>query len=139
MVRLFESSACALIKVLQLHAFELHRQQVNNSQHSHRDRHVDFCDATGAVCHLCGHPRPHAGFHTIQDRCHHYISVVYRMVHTVYFMEMGRSTGANCFFSQSLFVKSMLYALFLSTYTLNLLFVLMKCTIPLIFHIVVLW
>ena len=35
------------------------------------------------------------------------------------------------------FVKSMLDALFLSTHTLNLLFVLMKYTIPMIFHITV--
>ena len=48
-------------------------------------------------------------------------------------------TGASCYNFQlkSLFVKSMLYALFSSTYTLHFLFVLMDCTKPLTFHIVV--
>ena len=45
-------------------------------------------------------------------------------------------TGASCcnFQLKSLFMKNMLDALLLSTYTLNVLFVLLKCTIPLIFH-----
>ena len=34
-------------------------------------------------------------------------------------------------------MKSLLDALFLSTYTLNVLFVLIKCTMPLKFHIVI--
>ena len=38
---------------------------------------------------------------------------------------------------KSVFVKNMLDTLYLSTDTLHLLFVLMQCTIPLIFHIVV--
>ena len=38
---------------------------------------------------------------------------------------------------KSLFVKSMLDVLFLSMYILSLLFILINCTIPLIFHIVV--
>ena len=48
-------------------------------------------------------------------------------------------TGASCYNFQlkSLFVKSTLDALFPSTYTLSLLFVLINCAIPLIFHIVV--
>ena len=48
-------------------------------------------------------------------------------------------TGAGCenFQLRSLFVKSMLDALFLSNLRLNLLFVLINCTVPLIFHIVV--
>ena len=48
-------------------------------------------------------------------------------------------TGSSCYNFQikSLFAKSTLDALFLSTYTLHLLFVLIKCTMPLIFHIVV--
>ena len=48
-------------------------------------------------------------------------------------------TGANCKKIQlkSLFVKSMIDALFLSTHTLNSLFVLIKHAIPLIFLIVV--
>ena len=47
--------------------------------------------------------------------------------------------GASCYNLQlkSLFAKSMLDALFLSTYTLSLLVVLINCTISLIFHIVV--
>ena len=47
-------------------------------------------------------------------------------------------TDAGCYNFQlkSRFVKSMLYALFLSTYTLNVLFVLITCSMPLIFHIV---
>ena len=48
-------------------------------------------------------------------------------------------TGASCYNFQlkSLFVKSMLDELFLSTYTVNLLFVLINCTIPLIYQTVV--
>ena len=48
-------------------------------------------------------------------------------------------TGASCYNFQlkTLFVISMLDALFLSAYTLSLSFVLINCTIPLIFHIVV--
>ena len=44
-------------------------------------------------------------------------------------------TRASCYNVQlKSFVKSMLDALFLSMYTLNVLFVLIKCTIPLIFR-----
>ena len=35
---------------------------------------------------------------------------------------------------KSLFVKRMIDALFLSTYSLSVLFVLINCTVPLIFH-----
>ena len=50
-----------------------------------------------------------------------------------------RGDRGSCYNFQlkSLFVKSMLDTLYLSTHTLNILFVLMQCTIPLIFHIVV--
>ena len=43
-------------------------------------------------------------------------------------------TGASYYNLQLIFVKSMLDALFISTYTLNLLFVLIKCTM--ILHII---
>ena len=46
-------------------------------------------------------------------------------------------TGASCCNFQSFLVKSMLDALFLSVYTLNVLFFLIKCTISLILYIVV--
>ena len=48
-------------------------------------------------------------------------------------------TGASCCNVQLklLLVKSMLDALFRATYTLNVLLVLIKCTMPLILHIVV--
>ena len=50
------------------------------------------------------------------------------------FVQRVGETGARCynFLLKPLLVKSMLHALFLS---LNLLFVLIKCTIPMIFHI----
>ena len=53
-------------------------------------------------------------------------------------LEVGE-TGASCcnFQLKSLFVKSMLDALFLSMYILNLLFVLIECTKPMIFHVIV--
>ena len=48
-------------------------------------------------------------------------------------------TKASCYYFQlkSLFAKHMIDALFLSTCTLNSLFVLIKYTMPLIFHVVV--
>ena len=48
-------------------------------------------------------------------------------------------TGASCYNFQlkSCFKKSMLDALFMLTYTLNVVFVLLMCTIPLVFRSVV--
>ena len=51
---------------------------------------------------------------------------------------VGETWASCCNFQlKSFLVKTMLDALFLSTYKLNVLFMLIKCTIPLIFDIVI--
>ena len=61
-----------------------------------------------------------------------------RYDHRHHSMQVVGETGASYYNFQlkSLFVKSMLDALFLSTHTARLLFEFIHCTIPLIFHII---
>ena len=67
------------------------------------------------------------------------INLKYAILLVVLLAQYIGETGASCntFQVKSLFMKSMIDALFLSTYTLISLFVLIKHTIPLIFRIVV--